>query len=108
MAVIELLSRKNILCEDISTNSKYNFDILVKNNSNNIGLEVKNISNGVFYMSNTEIEEFRENKTRLCFVEIKNNEKKVFISKEYNETTALKKILNEVTIIKDEKEVFYE
>lgn len=98
----ELLTQKNIEYKDTSKLKKYNFDVLVQNNEKSIGIEVKNISNGIFYMSRTEMAEYIENKTRLCFVDVAEGKKQIFISNKYEDSRTLKYIISKVNMIKEE------
>lgn len=99
--VEELLTRKNIIYKNVANDTKYNFDILIEDQIAKMGLEIKNISNSIFYLSFTEIQEFINGKTRICFVGNNHDSKTVFISKEYNETKVLKKVCLDLQIIKD-------
>ncbi len=91
--VIYFLKKLGFDAENVANNSKYPFDILIKDLS--LGLEVKNIENGYFYISENEIRTFEKNESRICFVD--NNQ--ILISNDYDSSTNLKKIFEELRLI---------
>lgn len=94
LIVSDYLHLKNIE-NDLLTSSKkpHHYDIKIKDAVN---LEVKNITNSKsFYLSESQIIEFQQNNTRLCFVDIKKEDSLIFISKPYEETKELKRLIQD-------------
>lgn len=87
--VFKHLNDKNIVSKDVSEHEEYPFDLLI----DNIGVEIKNISNNLFYISNNEIIAYQNNNCLICFVDLNNN--KIFLSKKYYETIVLKKLIEQ-------------
>jgi hypothetical protein len=98
--VNDFLCLKNIENKIISErNNSHKFDIEVKNLSN---LEVKNISNiKGFYISHSEIQEFKNGNTRICLVDIQSSHEFIYISKTFQESKVLQKVLKDLLEIKE-------
>lgn len=80
----------------VANNPKYHYDIHIEDC--NLGLEVKNIENGYFYISENEVRQFENGATRLCFVD----KEKLLISKKYEETNTLKDIFADIRKIDED------
>lgn len=87
---IDFLSSIGASIEDVADDIKYHFGILFKDAR--VGLEVKNIENGSFFVSENEIRQYESGKTRLCFVD-KNS---IWMSKHIDETMRFKTILSHI------------
>lgn len=99
LIVSNYLKLKNIENELLtSTDKLHHYDIKIKSG---INLEVKNITNNKsFYLSESQIKEYRSNNTRLCFVDIKKNQHLIYISKPYEETKELKELIKDYLELK--------
>lgn len=100
--VHNFLNNINIENEVASSNKKsHEFDIKTID-KNLVNLEVKNISSlKGFYISQSEIQLYKTNKTRICLVDIRKKDCLIFISKKYQDATVLNKIFKELTEIKE-------
>lgn len=98
--VFDFLNLQNINCKLMSSeNNSHNYDIKIDNFTN---LEVKNISNlKGFYLSNSEIQEFKNGDTRICLVDIQENDELILISKPYHESITLKTIFKDLLEIRE-------
>lgn len=98
--VYDFLSLNNISCTLMSSENKsHKFDIKIDNLTN---LEVKNISNlKGFYLSSSEIQEFKNANTRICLVDIQEECEFILISKPYVESKILKKVFKDLSEIKE-------
>lgn len=99
--VVKTLTSLGFIVEDVANNSNYHFDILIKELE--LGLEVKNIRNGNFYISENEIRVFEREQSRICFVD----KKEILISKKYKDVIALKRIFNDLRSIDSEIKDLY-
>lgn len=99
LIVSDYLSLRNIENELIaSSNELHHYDIKIKDMVN---LEVKNITNSKsFYLSESQIKEYEMNNTRLCFVDSKEDHSLIYISKPYEETKELKKLIQDYLALK--------
>ena len=91
--VVESLQKKGFTVSNVANDASYRFDVLI--NDINLGLEVKNVNNGYFYISENEIRAFREGECRICFY----HDDVIWISKKYNDSKKLISIFNEINEI---------
>lgn len=91
--VLGFLLDKGFSASDVANKAEYHYDIHI--NDLDIGLEVKNIVNGYFYISENEIRQLEKNATRLCFVDDDN----ILISKKYSEVKLLVRIFDDLRSI---------
>lgn len=97
--VSDYLNLKNIENDLMTeTHDVHRFDIRINNLAN---LEVKNITNNSsFYLSNSQIVEYQSDRTRLCFVDIQKKDNLIYISKPYEKTVELKKLIKDYLELK--------
>lgn len=100
IVVSDFLNLKNISNEIISNGNKaHKYDIKVENLYN---LEVKNITSSKgFYLSDSQIFEYRDGNTRICLVDVHNDTELIYISKSYEDTIELKRILSQILELKE-------
>lgn len=91
--VVKFLSNLGFIVDDVANNKNYHFDILLK--ELDLGLEVKNIINGNFYISENEIRVFERDQSRICFVD----KRDILISKKHEDVVALKRIFSDLRSI---------
>lgn len=100
--VIKFLSSLGFIVDDVANNKNYHFDILLK--ELDLGLEVKNIVNGNFYISENEIRVFERDQSRICFVD----KRDILISKKHKDVVALKRIFSDLRSIDSEIKDLYD
>lgn len=95
--VQEFFKSKGIDVLDVANDKKYPYDLHFLNHD--IGLEVKNISSGQFFISDNEINAYKKHKTRICFVDMRSGS--IHISVLYSKSNYFKKIICDIEKIKD-------
>ncbi len=81
----------NIDFIDVANNKNYGYDIWF----HNIGLEIKNIGSGTFYLTDNEIAQLESKQTHLIFVDVNNG---IWLLK--NSSPWLKKIIDDIKSIR--------
>lgn len=88
--VLKHFDKIGIIVENVADDTKYHFDILLR--EFNLGLEVKNVENGSFFISENEIRRYENGETVLCFVD----QNDLLISKRFDQTTTLKNVISDI------------